>query len=230
MSVAAVIVAAGQGARLGMDMPKGFVPLAGRPLLQYSLQELGTHPDVAQLVLVVPADRLKDAAAIAASVELTARVSVAAGGSERWESVRNGVQECSEAYEVVLVHDAARPFVTHAVIDSLLQQSHSYRSVVTVTEVVDTIRHFIDDRALETVDRSRLVRVGTPQLFHRTDLLEGFGRAQAMDDPPTDEAVLMQSMGIQVGIAWGDPANFKITSRADVELAEALLAWKHARQ
>jgi 2-C-methyl-D-erythritol 4-phosphate cytidylyltransferase len=209
-----------------MDVPKGFVSLGGKPMLAYSLEVLGTHPAVAQVVLVVPSDRLKETAAITAQLTLSVKVAVVSGGSERWESVRNGVNECSAAHDTILVHDAARPFVTHAVIDSLLEQSRSYRCVITATEVVDTIRQFIDDRALATVDRSCLIRVGTPQLFRRADLTQGFAQAVSMKSPPTDEAVLMQSMGIEVGIGRGDPANFKITSPSDMLLAEALLAWK----
>jgi 2-C-methyl-D-erythritol 4-phosphate cytidylyltransferase len=134
------------------------------------------------------------------------------------------------ASEWILVHDAARPFVSHAVIDSVLEKMAGFDAVITVTPEVDTVRHFKDDRALETVDRGTLVRVGTPQLFKTSLLKKAFLTAGRMVSPPTDEAMLMEAMGIPVGIAWGDPLNFKITTQSDLLLAEALCAMSNARK
>ncbi len=222
MKCCAVIVAAGRGTRLGASVPKAFLELAGRPLFAHSLAVFDSHAAVAQIVIVAPADRLKETARLAADCRVGTQLAVVAGGGERWESVRNGVSECAPGIEWVLVHDAARPFVTEQVVDSLLETAASYRAAVTVTEVVDTIRRFDGDRAGDTVDRHSLVRVGTPQLFSRGELLRGFGLAQSLSSPPTDEAVLMQHLGIDVGIAWGDPINFKITTPRDMELARLL--------
>jgi 2-C-methyl-D-erythritol 4-phosphate cytidylyltransferase len=142
--------------------------------------------------------------------------------------VHNGVA-ASDA-EWVLVHDAARPFVTDAVIDSLLAKRSAYRCAVTATPLVDTIRSFRGDRCTGTIDRSTLVRVGTPQLFHRPTLVEAFERAEELHEPPTDEAVLMEHAGASVGLAWGDPLNFKVTTPEDQRIAEALLAEKNQNQ
>jgi len=229
MNVCAVIVAAGQGTRLGLNTPKAFVELGGRPLFTYSLAVLGTHRSVGRIVIVGPPERLREMGEIAgATTGPGAKLAVVAGGAQRWQSVRNGVAECSAAWEWILVHDAARPFVTHAVVDAMLEKARSYRAVVTVTPVDDTIRKFRDDRAGETVDRSQLVRIGTPQLFRREDLLRAFKAAAELPSPPTDEAVLMQALGIEVGIAQGDPLNFHKTSHGDLELAQALVARRRA--
>jgi 2-C-methyl-D-erythritol 4-phosphate cytidylyltransferase len=122
----------------------------------------------------------------------------------------------------VFIHDAARPFVTHAVIDAVLEQSAKYTAVITATKVVDTVRRFSGDQALETIDRSTLIHVGTPQAFLRSVLIKSFSVAETMKNPPTDEAMLMEHLGIPVGLAWGDPLNFKITTTSDLTLAEAL--------
>ncbi len=151
------------------------------------------------------------------------KVSIVIGGKERWQSVQSGVAATNAAW--VLVHDAARPFVTGEVIDAVIEKRSAFDCVITTTPEVDTIRMHEGDFAGQTVDRSRLVRVGTPQLFRRQKLLEAFAIAPGpgLAKPPTDEAALMQQHGIQVGIACGDPLNFKITTPADLAIAEALL-------
>lgn len=213
----AVIVAAGSGTRLGFEMPKAFVPLAGKPLLQHSVELFCAHPSLVKLMLVVPMALVAETRAMFTH----SRVEVTAGGAERWESVRNGVAGTSG--EWVLVHDAARPFVSLKVIDTLLEKRTSFSSAFTATPVVDTIRTFSGDTAGSVVDRSKLVRVGTPQLFKRELLWDAFSRIKGINASFTDEAMLMQEIGIPVGIAEGDPNNFKITTKEDLEIAEALL-------
>ena len=213
----AVIVAAGSGTRLGMSVPKAFVPLAGEPILTYSLAVFKAHAAIDRVILVVPETLLAETGRKFSG----GSVSVVAGGAQRWESVRNGCS-ASEA-EWVLVHDAARPFVTGAGIDTLLEKRNNFKCAITVTRVVDTIRTFDGETAGETIDRSKLVRVGTPQLFRLPLLKKGLDLASTIQPPPTDEAILMQYMKIPVGIAWGDPTNFKITTPEDLSMAEALI-------
>jgi 2-C-methyl-D-erythritol 4-phosphate cytidylyltransferase len=124
----------------------------------------------------------------------------------------------------VLVHDAARPFVTRAVVDAVLEKKKRYDCVITATPEVDTLRLANGELAGETIDRSKLVKVGTPQLFRRTVLLKAFASARGLSSPPTDEAVLMQHIGVPVALAAGDQANFKITTPADLAMAEASIA------
>ena len=213
-----IIVAAGSGTRLGFPTPKAFVPLAGKPMLQYAFNAFRQHPGTAQMILVVPELMIETARSGFAGNNVT----IVPGGTQRWESVRNGCKAATA--EWVLVHDAARPFVTRAVIDALLDKRTTFDCAFSATPVVDTIRTYSGETAGETVDRSGLVRVGTPQFFRRTQLAEGLALAPTMSPPPTDDAMLMQRMNIPVGIAWGDPTNFKITTREDLAMAEALLA------
>jgi 2-C-methyl-D-erythritol 4-phosphate cytidylyltransferase len=224
----AIIVAGGSGKRLGSEIPKAFVLLAGKPLFMHSCTQFDTHVSIKSIVLVVPEEKIDAAIDIVSNSNLAKKAQVVAGGKERWQSVQNGVNACTS--EWVLVHDAARPFVSHAVIDSVLEKMAGFDAVITVTPEVDTVRHFKDDRAMETVDRSTLVRVGTPQLFRTAMLKKAFLSAERMVPPPTDEAVLMEAMGIPVAIAWGDPLNFKITTQSDLLLAEALCAWLSAHK
>ena len=224
----AVVVAGGQGSRLGAAQPKGFVNLGTRPLVSYCLDVFATHPRIDAIVLVAPRSHLESAHSLAKNC--TTPCTVTPGGEERWESVRNGVRCAPQEADWILVHDAARPFVTHAVIDAILEKACTYLGVVTATPITDTVRDFEGDRAGRTVDRSTLVRVGTPQLFHRETLDRAFPRATTLSSPPTDEAVLLEKTGVAVGIAQGNPINFKITTPHDFEIAHALLTTRHYRQ
>jgi 2-C-methyl-D-erythritol 4-phosphate cytidylyltransferase len=154
--------------------------------------------------------------------ELKNNITVTAGGDERWKSVQNGV--LSSNGDWVLIHDAARPFLTHEVIDSLLDKREQFDCVITATPEVDTIRTIADnERCGMTIDRSKLLRVGTPQLFRRNTLMSSFDQIKNMAAPPTDEAALFESLGMEIGYSWGDPLNFKITTKTDLEIAAAII-------
>jgi len=220
----AIIVAAGAGKRLGSPVPKAFTPLAGKPLMLYSIEAFVSHNGIRSIIIVVPQSHLNEAAVLIASLEDPGRIRIASGGAERWESVRNGIALSQAGW--ILVHDAARPFVSRNVIDGVIAKRENYACVITATPAVDTMRTFEGDKAGETVDRSKLVRVGTPQLFRR-DILYPILKEGSFNGAPTDEAMLMQQHGHDIGIAWGDARNFKITTEADMEIAEALLARSH---
>jgi 2-C-methyl-D-erythritol 4-phosphate cytidylyltransferase len=219
--VSVIIVAGGAGARLGNSTPKGFVPLGDKPLFLHSLQVFMDHEAIRDAVLVIPGGFEHYARIILREARYASRVTIVVGGKERWESVRSGINATGAHW--VLVHDAARPFVSRWVIDAVLEKRAGFDCVITATPEVDTIRMHAGDLAGEVIDRSKLVRIGTPQLFRRAMLLEAYKMPSDLSAPPTDEAVLVQRMGIPVGIASGDPANFKITTPTDLAIAEALL-------
>lgn len=164
---------------------------------------------------------MKKARSIVSGLRTKKEIIIVNGGAHRWQSVRNGV-EASQA-EWVLIHDSARPFVTRKVIDAVLAASATFDAVIAATPEVDTLREFTGDRAGDTLDRNGLVRVQTPQLFRRAGLSAAFSHAVLLPSPPTDEAMLMQAAGVAVGIAQGDPLNFKITTKEDWEMAKALV-------
>jgi 2-C-methyl-D-erythritol 4-phosphate cytidylyltransferase len=215
-----VIVAGGSGTRLAASRPKAFVDIADKPLFMHSLEVFELHERTASIILVVPSEMVARAETILSSWRFEKNVRVTPGGGERWLSVQNGAALCSA--EWIMVHDAARPFVTAAVIDAVLEKSSAYDAVITATPETDTVRAFDGDRCRETLDRTKLLRVGTPQLFRAKLLMQAFSQASAMASPPTDEVMLMEKMGIPAGFAWGDPLNFKITTPGDLRIAEAL--------
>ena len=216
----AVIVAGGAGTRLGVSVPKAFLNLGGKPMFMHALDVFESHALTEAIILVVPADMTAEEQTVLSKRKLQKGIHIVKGGKERWHSVQNGADRSSSDW--IMVHDAARPFVTHAVIDALLDKMPRYDAIITVTPENDTVRTFEGDRCKTTIDRATLVRVGTPQLFRASLLKESFSLAASMPEPPTDEAMLMEKMGIPVGLAWGDPMNFKITAQSDLMLAEAL--------
>ncbi|HMD67857.1 MAG TPA: 2-C-methyl-D-erythritol 4-phosphate cytidylyltransferase [Chitinivibrionales bacterium] len=216
-----IIVAAGSGKRLGAKTPKAFVRLGAKPLFVHSLLVFAAHPSIEKIILVVPSSMLKKTRSIISGLHINKEVTIINGGAHRWQSVKDGVE--ASAAKWVLIHDCARPFVTRTIIDSVLAASRKYSAVTAATPEVDTIREFAGDRAGKTLDRKGLVRVQTPQLFRRAGLSAAFSHAALLPSPPTDEAMLIQAAGVAVGIAQGDPLNFKITTKEDLKMAEALM-------
>lgn len=222
-TVSAVIVAGGMGTRLGRPEPKAYVTLASRPLFTWSLEVLAAHPAITDIVIVVPAGFEKSTINLAESYANGKICTVVGGGAERWQSVENGVGACLSECDWVLVHDSARPFVSAKIIDDVLSLADNFLCGITATPEVDTVRLFCENRCDGSLDRSEIIRVGTPQLFHKVTLAEGFAKAATMNLPPTDEAMLFESLGHTVGFCWGDPLNFKVTTPSDFLIAEAVM-------
>jgi 2-C-methyl-D-erythritol 4-phosphate cytidylyltransferase len=209
MTVAAVLVAAGSGARLGADVPKAFVPVGGRTLVEHALARFVRH--VAHTVLVVPAGWESK---VEASV-------IVAGGATRQESVEAGLRAVPDHVEFVLVHDVARPFVPEEVIVRVIAALRAGAdAVVPGLPVTDTVKQ-VDSAGVVTgtVDRSQLVGVQTPQGFRRSVLLDAHAAGPAGS---TDDAALIEAMGGRVVVVAGSPEAFKITTAWDLILAEAV--------
>ncbi len=221
-SVAAIVVGAGQGRRMG-GMDKAFLPLLERPLLAYAVDALEACPQVGEIALVVSAalaERCRQVVQAAGWQKVSA---ICAGGAVRAASVRAGLAAVKGA-EWVLIHDAARPLLTPALVASGLAAAAGAVAAIAAVPVRDTIKRVRPDHTVaHTVDRSQLWAAQTPQIFRRDTLAAAFRRAGAAADDYTDEGVLLESQGIAVRLFPGDPANIKVTVPADVEVAAALL-------
>lgn len=212
-SVAAVLVAAGSGERLGASVPKAFCDINGRTLLEHATARFAEHPAVGSIVVVAPVSQL------VAAAELVGRPAVA-GGTTRQESVAAGLAVLGPSVEYVLVHDVARPFVPASVITAVVDALASgAEAVVPVLPVADTLRH-VD--GLGVLDRSGVVAVQTPQGFRRSllDRAHAAGRGQSA----TDDAALVDALGVGVAFVPGADEAFKITRPWDLALAEAVAA------
>ncbi len=219
MSVAAIVPAAGSGQRLGSGGPKALHVLGGQSLLRRSAQMLAELVDV--LVVAVPADHEAEVRHDLAG--LPCPVLVVVGGATRQHSVAAGLAALDTGTEFVLVHDAARPLMPPAVAVAVLAALRDgLAAVIPVIPIADTLKTLgSDGQVAAAVDRSRLVAVQTPQGF-RYNVLAHAHRAGL--DPLTDDAGLVEAIGVPVHTVPGDPVGFKITTPYDVVIAEALLA------
>lgn len=220
--VAVVIVAAGSGTRLGAGRPKAFVTLQGRTLLEHSLHALRGMRYAADPIVVAPAELLDEAAEVAARAA-GRPVTVVAGGDTRQRSVAEGLAVVDPRVEVVLVHDAARALAPSALFDAVVDavRERGY-GVVPGLPVSDTVKRVGADGAVhETVDRSALAAVQTPQGFPREQLLTAYALAESDE---TDDAGLVAAAGFRVDVVPGDAHAFKVTTPWDLRRAEELLA------
>lgn len=216
-----MLVAAGKGERLGGDRPKAFAPLAGRPLLAESLERLEASERIDAIVVVAPPEWEEPAILLAEEVGAGKVVACVAGGSTRAESVRIGVGEVPEDAAAILVHDAARPLVTDEVIARVLAPlGEGFDGAVPGLPISDTVKRAPGGTVSETVDRSDLYAVQTPQAFVAAALRRALA---AVDEDATDCAGIVERAGGRVRVVEGDPQLVKVTTPADLATVESLL-------
>ena len=214
----AVIAAAGSGERLGAGGPKALAEVGGRPLLAWSLDAIAESTRIGAVVIAAPPGNEEEVRAIAGGA------TVVAGGSSRSESVRRALEQVDS--DLVAVHDAARPLVTGELFDAViyeLGQDPGCDAVIAAAPVADTVKRALAGRVIETVPRSELWAVQTPQVF-RTEALRGALDADAETlAAATDDASLVEAAGGVVRIYAWEAANLKVTTSQDLQIAEALL-------
>ena len=222
----ALIVAAGRGERLGAQCPKAFIVLAGKPMLQWSVEAFRAA-GVDHVVVAVPAGWEPSSDA---ELEALRDCTVCQGGAERSHSVRNALVAAGDLGpdDAVLVHDAARPFVTPELIGALItavSPEAGGQAAIAATLVTDTIK--VDDGSgtvASTLDRSALRAVQTPQAFRASVLQAALGQDEVILANATDDAALVEALGVQVQLVAAPSTNFKVTEPQDLKLAEMLLS------
>ena len=220
MSVVAILLCAGRGERLGADVPKALVPLAGRPLFSWSLETLQRAADVDAIVVVGPVRPMREllAASGLAPVKVVAWTE---GGATRQDSVARGLAAAPQEHAVVAVHDGARALVPAGVIARAVAAGRAHGAAIAAVPLPDTLKRVEDGAIAGTPSREGLWCAQTPQVFRR-DWLEAAHAAAR--EATTDDAALVEALGHVVHVAPGDPLNFKITTPADLALAERWLA------
>jgi 2-C-methyl-D-erythritol 4-phosphate cytidylyltransferase/2-C-methyl-D-erythritol 2,4-cyclodiphosphate synthase len=223
VSRAVVVVAAGSGTRLGIGDAKAFVPVAGEPMLTRAIRTVFTLAEPTFLVVVAPAGRLDECRALVAAVAGPAvdHTPVVVGGADRHASVLAGLAAVPEGVEWVGVHDAARCLTPATQFEAVFAAARtSGVGVVPALPVTDTVKRVEGGVVVETVDRSALVGVQTPQVFPITGLRAAYARSQQSE---TDDAGVFQAAGGTVSTVPGDADAFKITTRWDLARAEAIV-------
>ena len=218
--VAAVIVAAGKGRRMGSPLPKQVLPLAGRPVVEHSVRAFQRCTDVDRIVLVIPsALRALFPLKLGTYDKLASMVD---GGETRQASVQRGLEAVGEA-EWTLVHDAARPLVTVDLIRRVLLAARNCGAAVPACAAQETLKRAEGDRVLETIPREGVIQVQTPQCF-RTELLRRAHRAaETAGFVGTDDAQLVERLGEPIAWVEGMLWNLKVTAARDLRIAEAFL-------
>ena len=226
VTVAAIVVAAGEGHRLGAGGPKAFVLLAGRALFLHSVERLAGIPGLLEQVLVVPPGTAGRVQEEWGSEWRRLRVSrVVEGGKRRQDSVAAGFAAVSKKAEIVLIHDAARPLVRTADAVRVVEAAERDGAALLAVPLADTLkREGPAGRVAETLERRGLWQAQTPQGFRRGTYAAALERAMHLRIEVTDDAAMVERAGGTVTLVEGDPSNAKITTPADLAAAEALLA------
>jgi 2-C-methyl-D-erythritol 4-phosphate cytidylyltransferase / 2-C-methyl-D-erythritol 2,4-cyclodiphosphate synthase len=225
MQVTAVIAAGGRGVRFGGGLLKQLQRVGGRTILDRSIQAFAAHPAIAEVIVAVPPELVADLP-LDAENQRSIPVRIVAGGARRQDSVANAVQEAAAASDVIVIHDAARPFVSADLISRTIDAAVAHGAALAATPSRDTVKRVDGSAVIETLPREVIYLAQTPQAFRR-DVLDralraagaGPGRIEA-----TDEASLIERLGERVEIVEGEASNIKITTPEDLVLAEAIAA------
>ena len=219
--VGVIIVAAGAGARAGSGEPKQFRSIAGVPLLLRALRPFTSHPDVARVTVALPAGIAEHPPEWLGKLR-GERLEFVTGGATRADSVRAGLGALAPDVRIVLVHDAARPFVGRETIDAVIACARSGAGAVAAVPMSDTIKEAGEGgRITRTVPRDKLWRAQTPQGFPRPMLEQAYARLKIDDHPPTDDAELCERAGFPVNVVADSAHNLKVTTADDFRIAEA---------
>jgi 2-C-methyl-D-erythritol 4-phosphate cytidylyltransferase len=224
--VVALVPAAGRGLRMGGSVPKQFLSIGGEPLIVQSLRILQAAPVVGQIILAVPsADIEYCEKEIVSRHRFTKVTKVIAGGAERQDSVRHALAQVSSDTDIVLIHDAVRPFVTQRMVEEVVAAARKEGAAIIALPMRDTVKQVRTDGIIErTVDRAPLWLAQTPQAF-RWDWIETAHRkAYAEGVRATDDAFLVEWLGYSVAVVEGSGENIKVTRPEDMVIGEAILA------
>ncbi len=223
MHVTAIIAAGGRGQRLGADRPKQFLAIGERSILETSVAALAASARVDDIVVALPADHLAEVGA--GWRWLTKPISFVAGGARRQDSVANAFAKSSPAADVILIHDAARPFVTAELIARTIDAAHTHGAAIAAIAVRDTVKQAGEaardgSRPIRgTIPRDSVFLAQTPQAFRRDVLARALEEGRSIE--ATDEAMLVERLGLPVHMVEGDPRNLKITTPEDLATAKA---------
>ena len=229
---AVIIPAAGRSSRFGGIEKKPFVSLDGRPVWQRAAEPFWSRVEVSRVYLVLaPEDRDDFRRRFQGLIAFVEKVQVVDGGAERFESVANALAKVPEDVPLVAVHDAVRPLVTGALISEVVRAAEEHGAAMLAVPVADTLKQVdpATNRITGTVPRENVWQAQTPQVFRRDLLVEAYAKRASLTAPITDDAQLIEAIGHSVVVVPGAPTNFKITTKDDLDLADAILKARNAK-
>jgi 2-C-methyl-D-erythritol 4-phosphate cytidylyltransferase len=226
---AAIIPAGGLGTRLGRRTPKQFLSLAGEPILVATARHFTRHPAFRAVVVAVPAGYEERARRRLAPLGRRVALMVVTGGASRQASVAAALQPVPEGVEVVVVHDAVRPCITRGLVDAVMDAARRTGAAICGLPIAETVKRVRGDLVEESLDRSGLWTIQTPQAFHQALLREAHDQARRDGVTGTDDAMLVERLGHPVAVVEGSEANVKITTRGDLRRARRAQAARARR-
>jgi len=220
--IAAIIVAAGKGTRMGSEMPKQYMTIAGKTILDTTLYKFQKSNEIDEIILVVNKEDLDYVnSEIALSYDKITHV--IPGGKTRTDSVFEGIKAVRNDCGILLIHDGVRPFVSYNLISTCVENAALYKACIPVIDVVDTIKEVSKDGFVQkTLNRTQLKSVQTPQSFDFDTIRECYFNAVMEDETFTDDASIVEYYGYKVKTIEGLPRNIKITTSLDLRVAEIL--------
>ena len=219
---AAIIVAGGLGHRMNSTLPKQFMNLGGKPIVQWSLECFNNVDSVKKIILVLPEEWLDEGKKYIKNFVPTKEFSIAIGGKLRQDSVWNGLEQLNNDYDFVAVHDAARPGITPELVNEGFKTANIKGNVIFAVPSYDTLAIVENGEIIDNADRNKIFRVQTPQIFTYKILKEALKNARQQNIIGTDEASLVRKLGYKVYITLGSEKISKITASEDLEIAEFL--------
>jgi 2-C-methyl-D-erythritol 4-phosphate cytidylyltransferase len=225
MNVVALIPAAGSGSRMGTTQRKPYLTLAGKPILVHTLTVFEQCSLIKEILLIVSSSDLEySRTSIVETYKLTKVNKIVVGGAKRQDSVWEGLKALEGQYGLVMVHDGVRPFVSQGIVENAIHETAHYGATVAAVPVKDTIKIVSKEaEVVETIDRSRVWAVQTPQTFKYDILKMAYEKAYEDGFYGTDDASLVERLGMKVKIIPGSYDNIKITTPSDLVMGEAIL-------
>jgi 2-C-methyl-D-erythritol 4-phosphate cytidylyltransferase len=222
-NIVCLVAAAGRGKRFGREMPKAFHPIEGRSLIVRSLQSLGAWGGISRFVVMVPQGWEEKAEEEIGGRFSGTDIAVRPGGETRQESVSIGLEASSDA-DIILVHDAARPFVSPSLVERVVEGVREAGAAVPALQITDTLGRLRGEDLVSIVSRDKVVAVQTPQGFKREVLEKAFEAAGGSDRKMTDESSLVLAAGMPVKVVRGERWNVKVTVKDDLRIVESFLS------
>ncbi len=230
MSILAIIPAAGSGTRMGGGTPKQFLSLEGAPVFIHTLRKFNAARAIDEVVLAVREEETERARQALAAERFSKPVRLACGGGTRQDSVARALAAATALPEIVVVHDAVRPFVTVEMIERAVEAARRDGAAIFAIPSVDTLKQVEHDVILGTVPRERIALAQTPQAFRYALLREAFDRALTDEFQGTDESSLVERLGAKVTVLRGSDRNIKITKPSDLPVARLFIALEREGQ
>ena len=225
MYLTAIVLAAGKGRRLHSKVHKPLAKIKSLPIVIYSLKILNRHPEVCEIIIVVNANNVKDITKFISDYRIRKAKDIVFGGSRRQDSVRNALKSVDAKADLILIHDAARPFVDSGIITRVVKAARKSGAAIVGVPVKDTIKEIRVRRSggqevRRTLNRKNSWQIQTPQVFKKSLIFKAYKRFG--DSETTDDAFLVEKLGAKVAVVMGSYDNIKITTPEDLIIAQAI--------